>query len=160
MASFRKLRAILVIALTWGLFWVIGGALLTGGILALLWMRAGRITAIPLDELAFALVSFAMIGAVLGTVFATSLAWAGRRRDWRLTGWRAATLGALGGTGCYLLWFLGVEFLVNAAFAPTLGGTVAFGALGALTGVLTHGTAARGRLPAGAEAAGQLPAGE
>lgn len=159
MTSLRKLRAILVIALTWGAFWVLGGLLLTAAALLFARLRWGTIAGFPLHELPLVLAMFGVIGSVLGVTFATGLAWAGRRRNWRLTAWRAAALGAVGGVGCYLLWFLGVELLMDAAFAPTLGSTVAYGALGALTGIVTHGTAARGQLPAEAEAARRLPGG-
>lgn len=157
MRSLRKLRAILVIAVTWSLFWIIGGFVMTAAMLLYLRLRWGKIPGLPLEAWATALMMFGAIGAVLGTVFATGLAWAGRRQNWAFTSRRAATLGAFGGVGCYLSWFLGVELLLGQAFPPALGSAAIYGALGALTGIITYATAARGRLPAPPGEAARLP---
>jgi len=152
-ALFRKLRAILVIALTWGAFWAMGGLLLFVAVRLFTDARMGRSLLLPVFL-------FGVVGATLGVAFGLGIALAGRRPGWRLTLGRSILLGAFGAMGAMLLYQAVVALTFGFPFAPALAELGFFGGLGALTGVLTHGTAARGRLPAGAEAAGRLPAGE
>jgi hypothetical protein len=156
MMSFRKLRAILVIALTWAMLWVVGGFLLMALLALPSFLTAGRASVIG-PWLLMPLAMFASIGAAMGVAFATGLAVAGRRGGWALTRARAVSLGAVGGAGCYLLFMLGLSLTFGWEFGLSLGSLATYGALGALTGIVTYGTAARGTLPTEPDAVPRLP---
>jgi hypothetical protein len=102
----RRLRSILVIALTWGALWAVVEALLVLLPTTLAYVRPRGI-----DEalrVSFALSRrFALLGALGGVVFAVALSRAGRGAESvdTLARWRVIGCGALGGL-TLLLWAL------------------------------------------------------
>jgi len=135
------------IALIWGVFWGVLGPLLTAA-LALVIGASGPFSG-PLSHVWGLIVSFAVLGAGMGVGFSGLIALLGRRKGWGLTRGRALLLGAGGGVVVYGL-YLAVLLVVNLEGGPipAVLPVVMIASLGAITGVLTFGTAARGSLPA------------
>ncbi|MEO8479011.1 MAG: hypothetical protein ABI542_05200 [Gemmatimonadota bacterium] len=147
MSGFRKLRAALVIALTWGVFWGVVGPLLAAAI-SLVIGASGPFSD-GLGTLAWLFVTYAFVGGAMGLGFAGLTMILGRRKGWSLTRGRAILLGAFGGLVAYGLYGAGMGLVKG--WIPNFGALPAamVAGIGAITGVLTFGTAARGKLPAG-----------
>lgn len=146
MNRFRGLRAMLVITLTWAVFWGVIGPLITAAVLLVIG-ASGPFSG-SLGHVWGFIMGFAVIGAAMGLGFSGLIALSGRRDGWSLTrGW-ALLLGAVGGVVVYGL-YLTVIALADVGGGPILDvlpATIIAG-LGAVTGVLTFGAAARGSLP-------------
>lgn len=104
----RKLRGIVVTSLVWGFGWaVLGGLALSG--LESVWSSLPASLDLSAPERAWGLFRAGfrlagMLGVVAGAVFATTVAFAERRRTFAtLSGYRLATWGALGGAAIPLV---------------------------------------------------------
>lgn len=148
MSGLRKLRAALVIALTWGVFWGVVGVVLSSVIPILIGARG------PLDngirQLANMFFLYGSIGGFMGLAFSAAMAVLGRGGQWQLTRGRALLLGSAGGLGGVLLFSVGAQALLGwNMIAMNVQSVAIFTGIGAITGILTFGTAARGNLPTG-----------
>lgn len=149
MSGIRKLRAALMIALTWGLFWGVAGTVIAFAVV-LVFQSANPFSE-GWGQIADMFLLFVGVGGAMGLTFSGIMAVAGRRGGWSLTRGRALLLGAMGGALGYLLFAVGTRLFPGGVANVTPLIIAVFTGIGAITGMLTFGTVARGKLPASSD---------
>ncbi|HRP07361.1 MAG TPA: hypothetical protein PLL69_02640 [Gemmatimonadales bacterium] len=147
MLEFRKLRAVLLLALVSSVAWGLLIALINLGVE----LFSGR--PLTIDAFTRPFLAYAALGFLMGLVFGVAIALIGVARGQReLSMVRATSFGALGGAVMFQVVWLGLyQGALMGSLSAIIAPTAVFALLGAGTGLAIRAAAGRGRITDGSD---------